>query len=177
MDKKVNLSAQSVAVRSLSSSNSNSLPSEHQLEFHVIVNCRYTTKVLAAINTLDDPIVSGAAFRMCFFYEMPLYAGCSYDDFMAQLHQQVIATAVNASGLDEEDITDISVATSWKRWEAVTGCSYEHEAEASKVAPHGEFFLPAFYQQIADCSARGETPNDLVWKALAEHYGHTLKAA
>lgn len=177
MDKNVKLSAQRLAVQSLPRDVNAGHPAEHQMEFHAIVTCRYTAKVLDAINIMDDGRVSGAAFRMFFFLELPFNAGCSYDCIMDRVQEHVIEIAVTASGLNAEDVTEISVAANWSNWEAVTGRIYNDEASTSKVAPNGEMFLPSFYRQIEECGVRGETTNDLVWKALAEHYGHPLKAA
>jgi hypothetical protein len=175
MDKNVKLPAQRLAVQSLPT-NAASLHVEHLMDFEIIVTCRYSSKVLAAIDAITDKGIYGQGYQVFFDYVLPFHDSCSYDCVMVRLREQVIETVIEATGLDEDDIIKISTAADWRHWEAITGRCSEDEDSTSKIASNGKFFLPAFDQQIAECAARGETLFDLVDRAFFETYGNPIKA-
>jgi hypothetical protein len=176
MDKKVNLSAQRHALQSLPAKNHASPPIPHCLDFDVIVTCRYSSKVLVAIDAVDDERIYGQGYQLFFRYFLPFGTSCSYDCVMVRLRQRVIETVITATGLSEDDITKISTAADWQHWEAVTGRSCKDEEPLSEIAPKGKFFLPAFDQQIEECRKSGETVFDLADRAFFEAYDYSTKA-
>lgn len=170
MDKNVKLPAQRLAVQSLPT-NAASLPVEHLMDFDIIVTCRYSSKVLAAIDAITNKGICGQGFQVFFDYVLPFHDSCSYDCVMVRLRESVIETMIELTGLGQDDITQISTAANWRNWEAVTGRLYKEEEPASEIASNGKFFLPAFNQQIEECRDRGETVMDLFKQAISEHYG------
>ncbi len=149
----------------------------HTITFHVIVTCRYSSKVLAAIEAIEDEYAHGEGFKIFFDYVLPFCPSCSYKCMMKRLREHTIETVAEVAGLNEYDITTISTDCSWEFWEKRTGRSYRNEESASEIAVNGTILLPAFDRQIKECRKRGETVDSLADRVFAEYHGYPLSLA